>query len=161
MDKVMFSSESELWGTPDRLWLPIQKKWGPFTLDPCADETNNKADCYFDQKANGLEQRWDGRVFVNPPFNRKKKMYVGPWVEKALDELDTCELIVMVLPTKTDVKWWQRLVMLRAKEVYFVEGRVKFVQPGKDNSAPFPSAIVLFEPGWNLPPEFDIWPRSF
>jgi hypothetical protein len=139
---------------------------GPFDLDPCADHENAKAPTYYTGNGCGLDW-YGGRkpwcVFVNPPFNRKKKMYVGPWVEKALTELDAghCSRIVMVLPAKTDVKWWQQLVMTRAKEVYFVEGRVKFVQQGKDNCAPFPSAIVLFEPGWNLPPEFDIFPRSW
>ena len=32
---------------------------------------------------------------------------------------------------------------MRAKEIHFVKGRLKF--GGSENSAPFPSAVVVFE----------------
>ena len=51
-------------------------------------------------------------------------------------------LVVCLVPARTDTKWWHEYA---AKgEVTFVRGRLKF--GGQKNSAPFPSAIVVFEP---------------
>jgi site-specific DNA-methyltransferase (adenine-specific) len=48
----------------------------------------------------------------------------------------------MLIPARTDTKYWHQYVM-RADEVYFLKGRLKFGEC--DNSAPFPSAIVVFD----------------
>lgn len=42
---------------------------------------------------------------------------------------------------------------MKAKEIRLVRGRLKFEQEGKDNSAPFPSAIVVFD-GYDHIPQF-------
>jgi site-specific DNA-methyltransferase (adenine-specific) len=48
----------------------------------------------------------------------------------------------MLIPARTDTKYWHDFVM-KASEVYFVKGRLKF--SNSTNSAPFPSAVVVFE----------------
>ena len=48
----------------------------------------------------------------------------------------------MLIPARTDTKYWHDYVM-RASEVYFVKGRLKFGD--SQNSAPFPSAVVVFD----------------
>ena len=50
--------------------------------------------------------------------------------------------MVMLIPARTDTKYWHQYVM-RADEVYFVKGRLKFGD--SENSAPFPSAVVVFD----------------
>ena len=42
---------------------------------------------------------------------------------------------------RTDTQWWHEYCM-KADTVRFIRGRLKF--EGSDNSAPFPSAIVIF-----------------
>ncbi len=170
MSQVQLESNSENWGTPDVLFNQISAVWGPFDLDAAADEDNAKASWWYGsylvagerQFTDGLTLPWLGRVFCNPPFNRAKKLYVGPWVKKAVEEAENgnAELVVMLLPARTDTKWWQDLVMTKADEVYFVRGRVKFVQDGKTNSATFPSAIVIFKQGGNSRPVFDVWTQA-
>jgi phage N-6-adenine-methyltransferase len=159
---ITCESGSEEWGTPEDFFKAIAWVWGPFDLDPCCTPANAKAKRYFTKEADGLKQQWFGRVFVNPPFNRKKKMYVGPWVQKAEAERNNCKAIVMLLPARTGTKWWQEIVMPAAHKIFFVKGRLKFVQEGKDSAATFPSAIVIFLPegeGYNRP-EFDIWDKT-
>ena len=163
---VAFSSASEMWGTAQADFDAINRRWGPFTLDAAADETNHKCPAWLgyheDGFVNGLEARWSGRVFVNPPFNRKKKMYVGPWVEKALAERNNCEIIVMLIPAKTGTRHWQDIIFRYAHKIRFIRGRLKFVMEGKDNSAPFDSALVVFVPEtlqYNRP-DIDTWPAG-
>ena len=48
----------------------------------------------------------------------------------------------MLIPARTDTKYWHKYCM-EAHEIYFVKGRLKFGDA--DNSAPFPSAVVVFK----------------
>lgn len=51
--------------------------------------------------------------------------------------------VVCLVPSRTDTKWWHTNVEGIAK-VRFIKGRLKF--GGAKWNAPFPSAIVIFEP---------------
>lgn len=154
---VLTASGSENWATPDYFFDYLSTYFGPFQLDPAADVTNAKADLYYTEAMNGLALPWLAKnVFVNPPFNREKKMYVDPWVEKAAAEVDNGNAgrVVMLLPARTDTRWFHNIVLQRAQFVYFVQGRLKFVQEGKSNSAPFPSIVVIFTKHDEERPEF-------
>jgi len=50
----------------------------------------------------------------------------------------------MLLPARTDVKWFHDFIYRETnREIRFLKGRLKF---GKsNNSAPFPSMIVIFQ----------------
>jgi site-specific DNA-methyltransferase (adenine-specific) len=49
--------------------------------------------------------------------------------------------VVMLIPSRTDTRWWHEYIM-KASEIRFVRGRLKF--GGAKYNAPFPSAIVVF-----------------
>ena len=135
---VGFSSNSGDWETPQAFFDKLDKGFD-FTLDPCADAASAKCSDYYTIEDDGLAQDWGGhRVFVNPPYGRK----IGEWVEKAHKESQKHNtMVVMLLPARPDTKWWHDYVM-KAKEVHFVRGRLKF---GSSTSpAPFPSAVVVF-----------------
>jgi len=72
---------------------------------------------------------------MNPPYGRE----IGKWVKKAY-EASVEALVVCLLPARTDTAWWHDFVM--KGEIRFLRGRLKF--GGCKNSAPFPSAIVIF-----------------
>jgi site-specific DNA-methyltransferase (adenine-specific) len=48
----------------------------------------------------------------------------------------------MLIPARTDTRYWHDYVM-KAAEIHFVKGRLKFGD--SKNSAPFPSAVVVFD----------------
>lgn len=50
--------------------------------------------------------------------------------------------MVMLLPARTDTKWFHEYVYNKA-EIRFIKGRLKF--GNAQNSAPFPSMIVIFK----------------
>ncbi len=133
---VHFSSVSGEWETPQALFDELSWIFGGFTLDPCATSANAKCARYFSRGENGLTRRWEGKVFVNPPYGRE----IGKWVRKAFEESLEGALVVCLLPARTDTRWWQEYA--RHGQVWFLRGRLKFGQA--KNSAPFPSAIVIF-----------------
>lgn len=64
MDKVMFSSKSNLWSTPQDFFNELNREFN-FTLDPCATPENAKCTKYYTETDNGLKQDWGAkRCFV-------------------------------------------------------------------------------------------------
>ncbi|MFH1318495.1 MAG: DNA N-6-adenine-methyltransferase, partial [Candidatus Omnitrophota bacterium] len=74
---------------------------------------------------------------VNPPYGKN----IINWIKKGYEESKKGKTIVMLIPSRTDTKWWHEYVM-KAKEIRFIKGRLKF--GGSINSAPFPSCIIVF-----------------
>ena len=145
MDKdtqgLMFSSKSNEWATPQDFYNKLNAEFG-FTLDPCATPTTAKCSSYYTKDDDGLSKDWSGHtVFMNPPYGRKQK----DWIEKAFQEGEkTGTTVVALVPARTDTKAWHNYCM-KATEIRFIKGRLKFGQgASKTNSAPFPSAVVVF-----------------
>ena len=135
---VHFSSNSTAWGTPQDFYERLNNAF-QFDLDPCATQETAKCQNYFTEEEDGLFKDWDRqRVFMNPPYGRE----IGKWVKKAFEEGQKAHtLVVCLLPARTDTKWWHDYCM-KANEIYFVKGRLKF--GNSKNAAPFPSAVVVF-----------------
>ena len=110
-----------------------------FTLDPCATDENAKCNRYFTKEEDGLKQDWgQERVFMNPPYGRT----ITRWMEKAYEASLMGATVVCLPPARTDTKWWHEYAM--KGEIHLIKGRLKF--GGAKNSAPFPSAVVVFRP---------------
>lgn len=61
--------------------------------------------------------------------------------KKASESAAVGATVVMLLPARTDTKWFHEYICGKA-EIRFIEGRLKF--GGAENSAPFPSMIIVF-----------------
>lgn len=129
---VHFSSKTDLWETPQPFFEALKEEF-PFTLDVCALPENAKCDDFFSPQQDGLKQEWKGVCWMNPPYGRG----IGAWVKKAYESKAT---VVCLLPSRTDTRWWHDYCM--RGEIRFIKGRLKF--GGAKNSAPFPSAVVIF-----------------
>lgn len=144
MSQVHFSSASVEWSTPQALFDQLDAEFG-FTLDVCASAENAKLRRFFTREANGLAKDWFGHVcWMNPPYGRT----ISAWVGKAA----TCgALVVALLPARTDTRWWHEFIWdaehhapRPGVQVRLLKGRVKF--GGAKAGAPFPSAVVVFNP---------------
>ena len=134
---VHFSSKNPDWGTPQDLFDKLDNEF-VFTLDPCATRETAKCAKYFTPEDDGLAQDWTGeRVFMNPPYGRE----IGKWMEKAAQHAAEGGLVVCLVPSRTDTKWWHEHVT-KASVIRFIQGRLKF--QGAKNSAPFPSAVIVY-----------------
>jgi site-specific DNA-methyltransferase (adenine-specific) len=128
------------WGTPTEMFASLDKRFGPFTLDPCASASNAKCPIYYTREMDGLKFPWVGKVFMNPPYGAQ----IARWVQKAYLERNNCDVIVGLLPASTDTKWFHSYVYHKAL-VNFVKGRVLFI--GHKNCRPnFPSMIAVWRP---------------
>lgn len=133
----MFSSATDMWSTPQDLFDSLDKEFG-FSLDACATNENTKCAVYFTPEDNALVQKWHGfkTVWMNPPYGRTIK----DWVKKAYEESQLGCTVVCLVPARTDTRWFHDYCM--KGEIRYIRGRLKF--GGHKNSAPFPSAIVIF-----------------
>jgi phage N-6-adenine-methyltransferase len=142
---VHFSSAKMEWETPHYVFDPLDEEFG-FTCDVCALPENAKCACFYTPAQDGLCQRWTGVCWCNPPYGRE----IGPWVRKAYESARDGDCTVCCLvPARTDTRWWH-LYVTRSYEIRFFRGRIKF--RGSANSAPFPSALVVFRPGRHRAP---------
>ena len=138
MNRVVFSSVNPVYATPDWLFESLQKEFG-FTLDVCANPDNAKCEKYITPEQDGLLQNWNGVVWCNPPYGRN----IGAWVHKALLESFNGVTSVLLLPARTDTRWFHNWILGKS-EIRFIKGRLKF--GSEVNNAPFPSMIVIFKP---------------
>lgn len=139
----MFSSDRPDWETPPELFALYDAEYH-FTLDVCATAENAKCDKFFTPEIDGLSQSWSCEsCWCNPPYGRE----VGEWVKKAAEESTSAKLIVLLLPARTDTAWWHNYVA-PFSSVDFLRGRVCFV--GGDSSAPFPSAVAIYDHKFNI-----------
>lgn len=135
--KGIFSKKSDEWETPQDLFVSYDLVYH-FTLDPCATSDNAKCERYYTIVDDGLTKSWkDEVVWCNPPYS---KCY--EWVQKAyMESITNGAKVVMLLPVRTDTKWFHHFVIFHSK-IVFIRGRLRF---GNSNSnAPFPSMIVIF-----------------
>ncbi len=136
--KLMFSSKTDLWSTPQGLFDELNKEFG-FTLDVCATKDNAKCAEYYTKEQDGLSLPWEGVVWCNPPYGRG----IGEWVRRAWLSSACGATVVMLLPARTDTRWFHDYIYSKGRvEVRFLKGRLKF--GNSKNPAPFPSMIVVF-----------------
>lgn len=136
--EVHYSSKSNEWATPMKLFDELDKEFN-FTLDPCSTHENAKCSRHFTIEENGLEQDWSKDiVFMNPPYGRG----IRHWIEKAYKESNKGATVVCLIPARTDTTYWHDFIFGKADDIRFLRGRLKFGD--SKNSAPFPSAIVIY-----------------
>lgn len=135
--ELMFSSKTDMHATPQDFFDEQNAKYR-FTLDACASKENAKCSNYFTEKVDGLKQPWTGVVWCNPPYGRE----ISKWIQKGYDSSLEGATVVMLLPARTDTKYFHDICI--KGEIEFIRGRLKFGDA--KNSAPFPSMLVTFKP---------------
>ena len=137
MNDVMYSSKTCEWETPQAFFDTLNAEFH-FTLDACATPENAKCDRYFTREQDGLSQDWTGEtVFCNPPYGRE----MSKWIQKCAEHGLSGGVAVMLIPARTDTKAFHQYIYGKA-EIRFIKGRLRF--GGSNNSAPFPSMVVIF-----------------
>jgi phage N-6-adenine-methyltransferase len=140
----LFTSRTEEWETPEYVFLALKKEFD-FQIDVCATSENAKCKVFFDKSVDGLKREWSPfRCWMNPPYGRD----IARWMKKAFTESQRGALVVCLIPSRTDTRWWHDWVM-KSSEVRFVSGRISF--GSSKNSAPFPSCIVIYYPELDNP----------
>jgi hypothetical protein len=126
------------WRTPKALFECLHREYA-FNLDGAASEANKLL-----PEASTPEAPipWDGRrVFCNPPWSA-----IAPFVEIAPE----AELAVLLVPARTNVRWFHRALELGASVRFFV-GRPVFEAPSpekqKGHNSPVDCLLLVFDGG--------------
>lgn len=126
----LFSSVHVHWSTPRKLYAALDEEFH-FTLDPCGLHEDGGLFARYD----GLLAPWTGeRMFCNPPY--------GPDIDRWLARSAEPDLIVYLLPVRTDTRWFHRWVLPLAREIRFLKGRLRFGDAKA--GAPFPAMLVVY-----------------
>lgn len=136
--KTLFSSKCIDWATPKHFYDALDAEFH-FNDDPCPLRS---------EIMDGLTREWGSVTFCNPPYRRGE---LTKWLMKGKDESEKGKTVVFLIPARTDTKYFHEIIML-AKEIRFVRGRLKFGECG--NSAPFPSMVVVFKKHKRKHPKF-------
>lgn len=141
---------SQTWFTPSYVLDPVRVDLGgSIGLDPATTPDNPVgADRFYTPGEDGLETPWVGpgwfpTVFVNPPYSKARE----PWVERCIEAGALGQKVVLLIPSATDTRIWQRAAA-SASAIVFVKGRVKFgvLRPNRRQvAASHPSTLF----GWN------------
>lgn len=104
------------WLTPPH----IIEALGEFDLDPCAPITRpwDTAKNHYTVIDNGLSQKWEGRVWCNPPYG----LEAAKWLSKLAEHGQGIALIF----ARTETKMFFQEVWPKASAVLFLEGRLYF-----------------------------------
>jgi phage N-6-adenine-methyltransferase len=151
---LMFSKASDEWETPQDVFDSLAREFY-FEIDAAANSQNAKCNRWFGPGGihdDALQLVEWGRpfagsvVWLNPPYSR-----CAEFIAKSAEQARKGNLVVALIPSRTDTRYWHDHVWDRERhkpkdgvEVRFIKGRLKF--GGSKNSAPFPSAVVIFRP---------------
>ena len=139
INEALYSSRTDEWETPQEFFDKLDEEFH-FGIDVCANDRNAKCEWYFDKSANGLTKDWTGHgtVWCNPPYGKE----IGKWVRKASETAEEGETVVMLIPARTDTRWFHGYVYQQPNvEVRFIKGRLHFSNKGRN---PFPTMVVIF-----------------
>jgi len=145
------------WGTPQWLFDLLDQEFH-FQVDAAATKENAKLPVYFEDLDAVPTLKFDWyckgaweRFFLNPPYSAGN---IDRFMQKAYEESQKGAVVVCLVPCATDTKWWHSWVM-KAQEIRFIKGRVRFVGydgAGKQikQSPTFSSCVVIFDGRYGL-----------
>jgi hypothetical protein len=124
----LFSGKSWEWSTPKEVYSELDGEFH-FTHDPCKLGGTL-----------GLLEPWGTSNFVNPPYGPG----LSDWFSKAILEQAAGKTSVLLVPSRTDTRWFHDYAIKYATEIRFIRGRLRF--GNSTNTAPFPSMLAIFLP---------------
>mgnify|MGYP002132204706 FL=1 len=107
---------SDEWYTPAEIPAAI----GGFDLDPCAGPSSHASvNWRSSEGADGLNQPWSGRVWLNPPYSN-----VHDWMERLISHNDGVALV----NARPETQWFQRAAS-KARVALWLRRRIDFARP--------------------------------
>lgn len=107
---LFFESTGDERATPQDFFDRVHAEFG-FTLDAAASTLNHKCDLWFGEGGlafDALTEDWGGEgsvVWCNPPYSA-----AGAFVAKAKAEAAKGATVVLLLPARTDTRWWHAYI---------------------------------------------------
>jgi ParB family chromosome partitioning protein len=123
---VSLNSGENEWYTPPEYIEAARAAMGSIDLDPATSVVAQaivRAKKHFTINDNGLEKRWSGNVWLNPPYS---KDLIGLFAAKVVEESSRFSQAIVLVNNATDTAWFHGLCSVAAA-VCFFRGRIKFL----------------------------------
>jgi phage N-6-adenine-methyltransferase len=125
------------WYTPQEHIDRAARVLGGIDLDPASSlhaQEKVRAKRFFDVEKNGLNQEWQGTVWLNPPYAQP---LIGQFMAKLCEEVSAGRTTAAIALTHnyTDTRWFQDTAEVAAA-ICFTRGRIRFYSPSGEIAAP-------------------------
>lgn len=137
--------------TPGMYIEKAREVMGSIDTDPASNELAQetvKAGVYYTVDDDGLDKPWDGRIFLNPPYNSG---VIDKFIHKLIEELDDTKQAILLTNNNTDTKWF-KLAAENCALLCFTTGRINFYK--EDGSKTSPTNGQCFFYFGNIPGKF-------
>jgi ParB family chromosome partitioning protein len=138
------SGENE-WYTPPQFIESARLVMGSIDTDPASNPIANatvKATRFFTKDEDGLQQKWEGNVWMNPPYAQP---LMSQFAEAISEKFETGEIeqAIILVNNATETQWFQRMASV-ASAVCFPKSRVKFLDPNGKPGAPLQGQAIIY-----------------
>lgn len=127
--------------TTDEWYTPqyIIQSLGDFDTDPCAplQPLYKTAKVMYNKEDDGLSRKWEGRVWLNPPYSR-------PLIEHFVKRMSDHGNGIALLFNRCDSKMFQDVIFKTATAILFLKGCIKFLkQDGSTAGSPGCGSVLI------------------
>jgi hypothetical protein len=130
-------NSTDEWYTPKE----IVNALGVFDTDPCAPIAPlwDTAKVMYNKNDDGLTKKWNGRVWLNPPYSR-------PLIEMFVERMAEHNNGIALLFNRCDSKMFQDVIFKKAVSITFLRGRIRFFRPSglRGDSPGCGSVLIAF-----------------
>jgi hypothetical protein len=140
---VAYNSGENEWYTAAIYVETARKVMGCIDLDPASSDIANKtvkASKYYTKGDNGLNKKWSGNIWLNPPYAQP---LINEFSQKIINELQNIESIIILVNNATETKWFQRIMKV-CNCICFVKSRIRFLDPLGNLGAPLQGQSVIY-----------------
>jgi phage N-6-adenine-methyltransferase len=141
---VSLNSGENEWYTPPEYIEAAREAMGSIDLDPASCEVaqaNVKARRHFTIDDNGLDKKWSGNVWLNPPYSKE---LIGLFAEKVVGESSRFKQAIVLVNNATDTAWFHRLASV-ASAACFMKGRIRFLdKTGSPANTPVQGQVAIY-----------------
>lgn len=176
--QILGKSEDPNWRTPQALVDLLFREF-PIAIDLAAGPTDAVCGLWLGPGSSGFGEtdttdalvfsEWAAFIpeysygFLNPPYSRKLKMPIEPWIERCWKTAEQGRGVVAVLPAAVQTVWWQDYVWggygrggkkaeyfktYPADEIRHFPHRISFLRPDGEpaSNANVNTAVVIWRP---------------
>lgn len=134
--------DNKEWGTPPAFIEWFENYWSvDFDFDVCASKDNAKVSAYWTESDDCLSKEWHFTCgWMNPPYG----VDICSFMNKAVEQMPNYDRLFVLVPARTDTKWFHDIVVPNAKTIWLIKGRFNFTSARavKNANAPFPSMLI-------------------
>lgn len=142
---VLNNSGNNEWYTPAKYIELARDVLGTIDVDPASCEYANqtvKAKTYYSIENDGLDQSWDGKVWMNPPYSADLVQKFSDKIVNEYESGNTTEAIVLV-NNATETQWFNNMVT-SASAVAFPKGRIRYESTTKEMNTPLQGQAFIY-----------------